>query len=91
MAYCPEKAVEAGHSWAVILGYLTGLPVSVYFFKWLVNISPAAAAIDKAWLHELLQFLYIYPALFLLYYIFSALIRAAFPTLALSSLSAANI
>ncbi|UCD85987.1 MAG: EFR1 family ferrodoxin, partial [Deltaproteobacteria bacterium] len=75
MAYCPEKAVEAGHSWAVILGYLTGLPVSVYFFKWLVNISPATAAIDKVWLHELLQFLYIYPALFLLYYIFSALIR----------------
>ncbi len=75
MAYCPEKAVEAGHSWAVILGYFTGLPVSVYFFKWLVDVSPAAASIDRAWLREILQYLYFYPALFLLYYLFSLLIR----------------
>ncbi len=75
MGYCPEKAVEAGHSWAVILGYITGLPVSVYFFTWLVDISPAAASIDQAWLRDLLQFIYIFPALFLMYFLFSMLIR----------------
>ncbi len=75
MAYCPEKAIEAGHSWAILLNYITSVPVSIYLFNWLSATFPAAAVTDKAWLQEVVQLLYVYPSLFLSYYIFSLLIH----------------
>ena len=31
-AFCPRQAIEAGHSWGVILYFMAGVPVSVYLF-----------------------------------------------------------
>ncbi|HBA83374.1 MAG TPA: (4Fe-4S)-binding protein [Verrucomicrobia bacterium] len=35
MAYCPKEAIEAGHSWAIVLYYLASIPVGVYMARWL--------------------------------------------------------
>jgi ferredoxin len=75
MGYCPEKAIEAGHSWAVILVYLTMIPVSVSIVRWMSDIFPTVTLFEQAWVGDLIQFVYIYPSLFLSYYIFSRLIR----------------
>ena len=75
MGYCPEKAIEAGHSWAVVLYFITTIPVSMYLINWLVGFAPGAEALNKPWVHEAVNFVYIYPALFISYMIFSVLLR----------------
>ncbi|HUT25341.1 MAG TPA: EFR1 family ferrodoxin [Sumerlaeia bacterium] len=74
MAYCPEQAIEVGHSWAILLGWLTVLPVPVYCLAGLITLLPALAVLDVGWAPELLQTVYFYPAVFLGYYLFHKLV-----------------
>lgn len=69
MAYCPEKAVEAGHSFLIVLYFLTSIPFSVYFFLWASRKIPWIANLDTHFSREALDFLLTYPALFLSYYL----------------------
>lgn len=75
MGFCPEKAVEAGHSWAALLIYLTMLPFAFYFLKWLGGYIPGVRSLDNPLGQNLLQLIYTYLSLFLSYYLFFALIR----------------
>jgi len=36
MNYCPKKAIQAGHSWGVVVWYLTNIPIAM----WLLNQVP---------------------------------------------------
>jgi len=39
MSFCPERAIEAGHSWAVLLFYLAHLPLMAWLFGALTHIA----------------------------------------------------
>jgi hypothetical protein len=75
MAFCPEEAVEAGHSWAVILYYITTVPAGVLFLAWVGRWIPFLADLESSWFRTLLKLLWFYPSLFISYYLFHALTR----------------
>ncbi len=72
-AFCPQDAVEAGHSWGVILYFITAAPIAVYLVSMLETFIPATARFNDWWLGEILRLLYFYPAIFLSYMVFYAL------------------
>ena len=74
-ALCPHNAVEAGHSWGIILYFITALPVSTYLFSLLGADAKNTIAADTHWLGNLLDIIYFYPAIFISYFFFSLLIR----------------
>jgi len=75
MAYCNKKAVEAGHSWAVALGYITSVPVIFWASVWLYDQFPDIPKINNYWANELISVLYFVPALMIAYRIFWYLLR----------------
>ena len=74
-AFCPHNAIEAGHSWGVILFFITGVPISAYLFSWLDVYIPGMGSLEGHWIGDIVNFIYYYPAIFISYYIFYALIR----------------
>jgi len=74
-AFCPHNAIEAGHSWGVILYFIAGVPISAYLFSWLDVYIPGIGTFQGHWIGDILNLIYYYPAIFLSYYIFSALLR----------------
>ena len=75
MGYCPKKAVEAGHSWAVLLYFITSVPVLAFAFGRLHETAKFVALDNDNAFFEMFNLLYILPALFLAYWIFWHLIR----------------
>lgn len=72
---CPRNAVEAGHSWGVALYYLTSVPVAAHSFSWLGGRLTAEQGLVQSGLSLALQLLLYYPAIFLSYFLFHALLR----------------
>lgn len=70
---CPKNAIEAGHSWGIILYFVTAVPISVYLFSWLGLTSGNSNSLGK-----LIDIIYFYPAIFVSYAVFHALIRIPF-------------
>ncbi|MDM8556095.1 EFR1 family ferrodoxin [Desulfococcaceae bacterium HSG7] len=75
MGYCRKKAVEAGHSWAILLYFLMTVPVTANIIPWLIVSTGISFEIKNYWTMSLLESLYYLPALFLSYWIFWMLIR----------------
>lgn len=75
MGYCPEKAIEAGQSWLVVLMLIISIPFGMYFFTGLTMLIPGVKAIQSDFLTRALNFLFMYPTLFLSYYLFQWLIK----------------
>ncbi len=75
MGYCKKKAVEAGHSWAILLYFLMTIPVMANIISWLTISTGISFEIKNYWTMVLLESLYYLPALFLSYWIFWMLIR----------------
>ncbi|MGI9535421.1 MAG: EFR1 family ferrodoxin, partial [Desulfocapsaceae bacterium] len=74
-AFCPRKAIEAGHSWGVILYFISAFPVSVYLLS-MIGVEPASVGkLERSWVADMVDILYFYPAIFVSYYIFYLLIR----------------
>jgi ferredoxin len=74
-AFCPQNAIEAGHSWGVILYFIAGVPVSAYLLSWLSGHLSGLENLAGHWIGDILDLLYFYPAIFIAYFVFSALIR----------------
>ena len=74
MGYCGKKAVEAGHSWAVLqfalLSILTAKGIS-----WLAAATGLSVEVKDYWIKVLLESSYYLPALFLSYRVFWSLTR----------------
>lgn len=77
-ALCPHNAIEAGHSWGVILYFITALPVSTYLFSLLGADPGNSEIIQTHWLGDVLNIIYFYPAIFVSYFVFYLLIRVPF-------------
>ncbi len=75
MGYCKRKAVEAGHSWAVLLYFIVSVPVFTSLLAWLHGIFNVAPIIHGYWTNGLLNIIYFLPALFFSYWVFWYLIR----------------
>ncbi len=72
---CPRNAVEAGHSWGVALYFLTSVPVAAQLFSWLGGRLTAEQGLAQGGLGLALRLLLYYPAIFLSYFLFHALLR----------------
>lgn len=75
MAYCPERAIEAGHSWAVLLYFAATVPVAMWLFNGLDPWVPWLASLDHPAMRLLIQYVYFLAALVVAYFVFSLLIR----------------
>lgn len=73
MGYCPNKAVEVSHSFAIILYFLTTLPVSVYILNGLSELMPTGPYFFVV--NALLNYSYILFALFIAYLVLFWLIH----------------
>jgi ferredoxin len=77
MNYCQQKAVEAGHSWGVILYFIAalGFPVGVFIFNSIASVFPLIDGIRNWYTIWLVGAVYLYPAYIFAYFIFFHLIR----------------
>ncbi len=75
MGYCKKRAIEAGHSWAIILYFITSIPVLKISFQKLNNPFDLYSLFDSYWYHALVDTIFFIPALFLSYFIFWCLNR----------------
>jgi hypothetical protein len=74
-AFCPHDAIEAGHSWGVVLYFISAVPISAYLFSWFNGYIPGIGNLEEHWMGDILNLVYYYPAIFISYYFFYALIR----------------
>lgn len=70
MGYCTKKAVEAGHSWAVMQYFIVTVPVVAKAISWLSKTTGFSFEINNYWAMVLLETFYFLPALFISYWIF---------------------
>jgi Pyruvate/2-oxoacid:ferredoxin oxidoreductase delta subunit len=75
MSFCPQSAIEAGHSWAVILYIITSIPVSVFLVSWAGDVFSIDGGIHSGLLNRLIDLLYLYLSMFLSYAVFERLVR----------------
>ncbi len=75
LGYCKRRAVEAGHSWALVLYVTTSVPVLASLFAWLHQFLSIVPMPNAYWHVDLFNMLYFFPALFLSYWLFWHLIR----------------
>lgn len=72
---CTQNAIEAGHSWGVLLYLITSLPLSYYLFSLLGMAESTTDGSFVEMVGSILDLLFYFPAIFLSYYIFSQLIK----------------
>lgn len=72
MAYCPNKAIEASHLFAIILYYLATLPISIYILK---ELSKSISMEHYLFFFIPFNYIYILASFFIAYLIFFWFIR----------------
>ena len=75
MAYCPTQAIEAGHSWAVILYFVTSVPAATAVLNWLTARYSGLGDLNNRAMHGLLEYVYVLLSMSLAYMAFSLLLR----------------
>ena len=75
MGYCNKRAVEAGHSWAVLLYFLVSIPVLSYLLYRLNTVYDKIPMLGSYFSYEIIYFIEFFFALFLSYWVFWQLIR----------------
>ena len=76
MAYCKKEAIIAGHSWGMILFYITSVPLN-FFLLQKTNLF-AVMGIENFWLKQTVEMIYAIPAIIVSYWIFWILIQIPF-------------
>lgn len=74
-SFCPHQAIEAGHSWGVILYLISAISFSAYLFSWIGAHIPAIGNLEGHWIGNIINLMYCYSAIFISYYIFNTLVR----------------
>ncbi|MGB8952561.1 MAG: EFR1 family ferrodoxin [Candidatus Aminicenantales bacterium] len=75
MNYCPQKAIEVGHSWGVLLFFISSFPLSVSIFQMAANHIPALESIRSYSMVQLFNAVYYYPVILIAYFIFYKMLR----------------
>ncbi|MBI9082323.1 MAG: EFR1 family ferrodoxin [Desulfobacterales bacterium] len=75
MGYCPTRAVEAGHSWAILLYFIVSVPVGAWLVAKLSGAIPGFPNVRNYWTLELVNVVYFYPAMIIAYRVFWSLLR----------------
>lgn len=75
MGYCPTQAIEAGHSWAVILGVVASVPVGWWVMRWLARGLPLLSKASRGVVPLLVQYGFMFVATVVAYRVFDALLR----------------
>lgn len=75
MAFCPEKAIEASHSFGYILYLVTSIPASLYITNWISKKFPMNPLSDIGYANILMDYVYFFMSLFLFYLLFNLLTR----------------
>jgi len=75
MSYCPKEAVEAGHSWMVLLYLITTVPLSTYLLGRLDGLLPWAGVLRSDLVGRAIDLLYLYLSLFASYYLYNLILR----------------
>ena len=75
MGYCNKRAVEAGHSWAILLYFLVSVPVMSYLLYRLNEMYYKVPKLGYYFSYEIIYFIDFFTALFLSYWVFWYLIR----------------
>jgi len=75
MNYCPQQAIEVGHSWGVILYLISLYPFSVTLFDLAARLWPPLEAARSWSAVTLFNAAWYYPVILLAYFLFSILIR----------------
>lgn len=75
MAYCPTQAIEVGHSWAVILYYVTSVPAGTLLLNRFADSWAILSALDGRFLGSLLDYAYMLLSIYLSYLLFTLLLR----------------
>jgi Pyruvate/2-oxoacid:ferredoxin oxidoreductase delta subunit len=78
MGYCRKRAVEAGHSWAILLYFLASFPAVSYLLYRLNSMYNKIPGPDQAVIYELIYYIDFLVLLFLSYWVFWNLIRIPF-------------
>ena len=75
MNYCPQKAIEVGHSWGVALYFIAMLLLPITLFDIAAGHLPFLDSIRNYSTVEILYAAYYYPLIIVAYFIFFQLIR----------------
>jgi hypothetical protein len=75
MAFCPERAIEAGHSWAVLLYFLTSIPAGAFVLNLAAARLPWGGVFAGHWKAHLLQYPFYFLATYVAYWVFWLLVR----------------
>jgi Pyruvate/2-oxoacid:ferredoxin oxidoreductase delta subunit len=75
MGFCPEQAVQAGHSWAVILYFISAVPFAQYLLNLMVTYIPGAEMIRGTWAMTVIQYPFFLMSLAAAYALFYLLTR----------------
>lgn len=78
MGFCPEKAIEASHSWVVLLMYLTSIPVGFYFSNWILGSIGYSPEKNGELLERAFQLGFNYVVIFSMYYPLHIMSRTKF-------------
>ncbi len=69
--FCPQQAIETGHSWAVLLWYIgASLAAGGLVFAWLAGFFPWLQPHHNFWTEELFDALFYYPIFLIAYFLF---------------------
>lgn len=74
-AFCPRDAIEAGHSWGVILYFIMSVPAAAYVISLFIDHYFGIKNFETHWSIGIINFLFYYPAIFISYYIFNKLVN----------------
>lgn len=75
MGFCKKKAIEAGHSWAILLYFITSIPAFTWISIKINTLIPLFPVIEDYWLNQLFNIIYFFPSIILSYWIFWRLIK----------------
>ncbi|MBU2647135.1 hypothetical protein KKI24_20670 [bacterium] len=77
-AFCPQNAIEAGHSWGVLLGLILSWPAAAWLLSKLSTWFPGVETLVGTWMYRIIELAGFYLVLTLSYMVFSRLLRIPF-------------
>ena len=73
--FCPRNAVEASHSWMLILYMVSTIPAAEYLLGWLSEYLPTLQTFDQFWITQPLKLLYVSLVFIIPYPLFNLMLR----------------